>query len=67
MIIERYKLILTHTIEDEEKILKKYEPKVMEFANTNMEDRLLVGYKNYLINNLFEELRRTVLQEIEDE
>jgi len=63
MIVEKYRLTLTHTIESDGKILKVEEPKVMEVLNTNMEDRFVIGYKNYLINQLFDRLRQEVLQE----
>lgn len=63
MIVEKYRLTLTHTIMVDGKSTNIEEPKVMEVLNTDMDNRYVNGYKNRLLDELFNRLRKQVLEE----
>lgn len=63
MIVEKYRLTLTHTIMVNGKSTNLEEPKVMEVINTEIDNRYVEGYKNHLLDELFNRLRKQVLEE----
>ena len=63
MIVEKYRLTLTHTIMVDGKSTNIEEPKVMEVLNADIDNRYVEGYKNQLLDNLFNRLRKQVLEE----
>ena len=63
MIVEKYRLTLTHTIMVDGKSTNLEEPKVMEVINADIDNRYVEGYKNRLLDELFNRLRKQVLEE----
>lgn len=63
MVVEKYRLTLTHTIMVDGKTTNVEEPKVMEVINADMDNRYVKGYKNRLLYELFNRLRIQVLEE----
>ena len=63
MIVEKYRLTLTHTIMVDGKSTNIEEPKVMEILNADIDNRYVEGYKNRLLDELFNRLRKQVLEE----
>lgn len=63
MIVEKYRLTLTHTIMVNGKSTNIEEPKVMEVLNADIDNRYVEGYKNRLLDELFNRLRKQVLEE----
>lgn len=63
MIVEKYRLTLTHTIMVDGKSTNLEEPKVMKVINADIDNRYVEGYKNRLLDELFNRLRKQVLEE----
>lgn len=57
MIVEKYRLTLTHTIMVNGKSTNLEEPKVTEVINAEIDNRYVEGYKNHLLDELFNRLR----------
>jgi len=58
LLIERYRLTLTHDIIQGDKTVRIEEPKVFEIHNRDCNNEIVAGYKDYLIDQLFTRFRR---------
>lgn len=57
MIVERYRLTLTHSMICDGKIVELEKPQVMEIHNCSIDINDVVGYKNHLLDELFYRFR----------
>lgn len=57
MTVERYRLTLTHSMICDGKEVELEEPQVMEIHNCSININDVVGYKNYLLDELFYRFR----------
>lgn len=67
MIVERYRLTLTHTIMQNNEVINVEEPKVYEIHNTDINNTMVSGYKDYLLDQLFTRFRRELKEQNNDE
>lgn len=58
MVIEKYRLTLTHEMIVDGKTVKIDEPKVMELNNCDMNNTYVMGYKIHLLDELFYRFRK---------
>lgn len=60
MIVERYRLTLTHTLVLDNEIIEVEEPKVFEIHNTDLYNNSVGSYKDYLLDQLFTRFRKEI-------
>lgn len=63
MIVERYRLTLTHTIMQDNEVVNVEEPKVFEIHNADINNTMVSGYKDYLLDQLFTRFRRELKEQ----
>ena len=63
MIVERYRLTLTHTLVLDNEIINVEEPKVFEIHNTDLYKDSVGSYKEYLLDQLFTRFRRELKEQ----
>lgn len=63
MVVEKYRLTLTHEMIVDGKITKLEEPKVMEISNCDTSNSYVSSYKNHLLDELFYRFRKQLRAE----